>query len=124
MLRAWIERNETSVDFEVSIDERAEAYSVIAVRGEVDLHTAPKVQYAIERAAAAARAVVVDMSGIAFMDSTALSALMRSKNSLTEQGITLRLAAPSKPVDRIFSVTGFRDYFDIFPTREAAISAV
>jgi anti-sigma B factor antagonist len=110
------------MDFEVSIDEGAEAYSVIAVRGEVDLHTAPKVQYAIERAAAAARAVVVDMSGIAFMDSTALSALMRSKNALQEQGISLRLAAPSKAVDRIFSVTGFRDYFDIFPSRDAAIS--
>ena len=122
MLRAWIERNETGMDFEVSIDEGAEAYSVIPVRGEVDLHTAPKVQYAIERAAAAARAVVVDMSGIAFMDSTALSALMRSKNSLQEQGIPLRLAAPSKAVDRTFSVTGFRDYFDIFPSRDAAIS--
>jgi anti-sigma B factor antagonist len=117
-----MEGNETGMDFEVSIDEGAEAYSVIAVRGEVDLHTAPKVQYAIERAAAAARAVVVDMSGIAFMDSTALSALMRSKNSLQEQGIPLRLAAPSKAVDRIFSVTGFKDYFDIFPSRDAAIS--
>jgi anti-sigma B factor antagonist len=122
LLRAWMEGNETGMDFEVSIDEGAEAYSVIAVRGEVDLHTAPKVQYAIERAAAAARAVVMDMSGIAFMDSTALSALMRSKNSLKEQGIPLRLAAPSKAVDRIFSVTGFRDYFDIFPSRDAAIS--
>jgi anti-sigma B factor antagonist len=111
------------MDFEVSIDERAEAYSVIAVRGEVDLHTAPKIQYAIERAAGAAGAVVVDMSGIAFMDSTALSALMRSKNSLKEQGIPLRLASPSKAVERIFSVTGFTDYFDIFTSREAAISA-
>ena len=110
------------MDFEVSIDEGAEAYSVIAVRGEVDLHTAPKVQYAIERAAAAARAVVVDMSGIAFMDSTALSALVRSKDTLQEQGTSLRLAAPSRAVERIFSVTGFRDYFDIFPSRDAAIS--
>ena len=110
------------MDFEVSIDEHAEAYSVISIRGEVDLHTAPKVQYAIERAAGSDGAVVLDMAGVAFMDSTALSALMRSKNSLQEQGIPLRLAAPSKAVDRIFSVTGFRDYFDIFPSRDAAIS--
>ncbi len=60
------------MDFEVSIDEHAKAYSVIAVRGEVDLHTAPKVEYAIERAAQTDGAVVVDMSGVAFMDSTAL----------------------------------------------------
>ena len=39
-----MEGNETGMDFEVSIDEGAEAYSVIAVRGEVDLHTAPNGQ--------------------------------------------------------------------------------
>jgi anti-sigma B factor antagonist len=92
------------------------------VRGEIDLHTAPKVQYAIERAAQTNGAVIVDMSGVAFMDSTALSALVGCKDSLQEQGILLRLAAPSDAVERIFSITGFRDYFDIFPSREAAIS--
>jgi anti-sigma B factor antagonist len=55
------------------------------------------------------------------MDSTALSALMRSKDTLGQRGISLRLAAPSKAVERIFSVTGFQDYFDVFPSREAAI---
>ncbi len=111
------------MDFEVSIDEHADAYSVVAVRGEVDLHTAPKVEYAIERAAQTEGAVVVDMIGVAFMDSTALSALVRSKDSLQKQGTSLRLAAPSQAVERIFSVTGFRDYFDVFPSREAAIPA-
>ncbi len=124
------------MDFEVSIDEHAEAYSVVAVRGEVDLHTAPKVQYAIERASGTDRepdgetngepngvgAIVVDMSGVAFMDSTALSSLVRSKDTLERRGISLRLAAPSGAVERIFSVTGFRDYFDVFPSREAALS--
>ncbi len=109
------------MDVEVSIDEHAEAYSVIAVRGEVDLHTAPKVQYAIERAAGTNGAVILDMGDVAFMDSTALSALVRAKDTLQERGISLRLASPSKAVERIFSVTGFGDYFDIFPSREAAI---
>ena len=110
------------MEFEVSIDEHAEAYSVVAVRGEVDLHTAPKFQSAIERAGRTdGTTVIVDMSGVAFMDSTALSALVRCKDSLREQGTSLRLAAPSRAVQRIFSVTGFEDYFDIFPSREAAI---
>jgi anti-sigma B factor antagonist len=110
------------MDFEVSIDEHAETYSVVAVRGEVDLHTAPKFQQAVERAAESEGAVVVDMSGVAFMDSTALSALVRCKDALMERGVSMRLAAPSKAVDRIFSVTGFGDYFEVFPSREAAIS--
>jgi anti-sigma B factor antagonist len=112
-------------DFEVSIDEHAEGYSVIAVRGEMDLHNAPTFQYAIERAAKneGVGAVVVDMAEVTFMDSTALSALMRSKDALDQQEVSLRLAAPSGAVERIFSVTGFQDYFDIFSSREAAIPA-
>lgn len=113
------------MDFEVSIEEHAGSYSVVAVRGEVDIHTAPKVQYAIERAAGengGVSAVVVDMSGIAFMDSTALSTFMRAKDSLQEQGTSLRLTALSKAVERIFSVTGFGEYFEVFRSRRDAIS--
>jgi anti-sigma B factor antagonist len=90
----------------------------------MDLHTAPRFQYAVERAVESEgiSAVVVDLGDVAFMDSTALSALMRSQDTLGQQGISLRLAAPSKAVERIFSVTGFQDYFDIFPSREAAIA--
>ncbi|MBV9455666.1 MAG: STAS domain-containing protein [Rubrobacter sp.] len=109
------------MNFKASIDEHADAYSVVAVRGEVDLHTAPKVQYAIERGSEGVKAVIVDMSGIAFMDSTALSTLMRAKESLEERGVSLRLTTPSGAVKRIFAVTGFEDYFDIYPSREAAI---
>ena len=98
---------------------------MVAIRGEMDLHTSPKVQGAIERASEnnGVEAVVVDMSGIAFMDSTALSALVRSKDTLGKRSVALRLAAPSDAVARIFSVTGFHDFFDVFDSREAAISA-
>lgn len=113
------------MDFDVSIEEYAGAYSVISVRGEVDLHTAPKVQYAIERAAEneGADTVVVDMSGINFIDSTALSMLARARRSLEEKNISFRIASPSVAVERIFSITGFRDFFEIFPSREDAASA-
>ena len=89
----------------------------------MDLHTAPTFQHAIERAAGDVDAVVVDMGDVAFMDSTALSSLMRSKDTLDQKGVSLRLAAPSAAVERILSVTGFSDYFEIFPSREAAIPA-
>jgi anti-sigma B factor antagonist len=110
-------------DFEASIAEHAQGYSVVSVRGEMDLHSAPRFQYAIERAVENedVGAVVVDLGDVAFMDSTALSALMRCNDALGQRGISLRLAAPSRAVERIFSVTGFQDYFDVFPSREAAI---
>ncbi len=109
------------MDFKVSIDEHADTYSIVTVRGEVDLHTAPKVQYSIEKGSEGVEVVVVDLGGVAFMDSTALSTLMRAKEALEKKGSSLRLTAPSKAVERIFAVTGFGDYFDIYPSREAAV---
>ena len=109
------------MDFKVSIDEHADTYSVVAVYGEVDLHTAPKVQYAIERGSEGVKAVVVDMAGVEFMDSTALSTLMRAKEMLEKEGRSLRLTSPSGAVQRIFDVTGFGDYFEIYPSRKDAI---
>lgn len=110
------------MEFEISIDEHADDYSIISVHGEIDLHTAPKFQSAIERTARkGSKTVLVDMSGVAFMDSTALSALMRSKDALQERGASLHLVAPSGAVERIFNVTGFQDYFEIFPSREDAV---
>ncbi len=110
------------MDFEVNIVEHAESYSLVSVRGEIDLHSAPKVQHAVERGANGVEAVVVDMKDITFMDSTALSMFMRAKDELRERGISLRLAAPSEAVERLFGVTGFGEYFDVFPSREAAIA--
>ena len=53
----------------------------------MDLHTAPRVEYAIERAVEnkGVGAVVVDLGEVAFMDSTALSALMRSNDTLGQR---------------------------------------
>ena len=109
------------MDFKVSIDEHADAYSIVAVRGELDLHTAPKVQYAIERGAEGVETVVVDMADVAFMDSTALSTLMRAKETLEKDGTSIRLTTPSGAVQRIFDVTGFGDYFEIYASRKDAI---
>jgi anti-sigma B factor antagonist len=48
---------------------------------------------------------------------------MRAKDSLAKNETSLRLAALSKAVERIFSVTGFNEYFEVFETREDAICA-
>ena len=108
------------MDFEVNIVEHAGSYALVSVRGEIDLHSAPKVQHAVERGANDVEAVVIDMGDITFMDSTALSMLMRAKDDLAERSISLRLANPSEPVERLFGVTGFGEYFEVFPSREAA----
>jgi len=113
---------EAGLDFEVSIDEHVPGFSLLSVRGEIDLHTAPKLEDALGRVANdGSVVVVVDMSGIRFMDSTALSTFMRARDLLSGEGTSLRLVAPSHAVERLFTVTGFHDYFQIFASREEAM---
>jgi anti-sigma B factor antagonist len=114
--RGW----EEDISFEISIDEHAADYSVISVRGEVDLHSSPRLERAIERGSEGVKAVVVDMSDISFMDSTVLSAFMQAREELGERGISLRLVSPSSSVKRLFEITGLGDYFEVYPSREAA----
>jgi anti-sigma B factor antagonist len=109
------------LDFEVSIDEHMPGVSLLSVRGEVDLHTAPRLEEALERAATNGSVVVVDMSGIRFIDSTALATFLRARDQLSERNTSLRLVAPSQAVERLFTVTGFHDYFEVFATREEAL---
>lgn len=108
------------MDFEVSIDEHHSGYSVVSVRGEVDLNTSPRLHRAIERGAGRARPVVLETSGISFMDSTALSTFLQADEDLRERGVSLRIAAPSQAVERILGVTGLKERFEVYPTVEAA----
>jgi anti-sigma B factor antagonist len=104
--------------FKCYIEWEAE-HAVVVPRGEIDLQSAPEMQSCIEEAVSAVPLVILDMSGIEFMDSTALSVLIQARSRL-ENGHSMRLAAPSAAVKRILEVTGAGDYFEVYPTREAA----
>lgn len=110
------------MEFKCDIKEHNDTYSIILLQGEVDLHSVPKVQSAIEQGSREVKVVALDVTQVEFMDSTALSTLMRAKESLKQHDISLRLISPSPAVERIFEVTGFSNFFEIYPSTEAAIS--
>lgn len=83
---------------------------VLCVRGELDLSTAPD----LERELAGVRErrparVVVDLSRLAFMDSTGLGLIIRVERDMREEGIGLAVRGGSAQVRRLFEVTGVGD---------------
>jgi len=94
--------------------------SVIAPEGDLDLQTAPSLKWALldvqDR-------VVIDLAGVTFMDSTALSVLVAFKRSLGADG-ALAIACSQRPILRLLEVTGLDQAFDVFPSVEAAITFV
>jgi anti-anti-sigma factor len=84
----------------------------LVVAGEIDAHTAPTLAAAIE---AAGPTVRVDLSAVAFVDSSGLRVLIDAHQHLSEAGGALTIASPSDPVVRLFEISGVQDYLLIEP---------
>ncbi len=98
--------------------------SVIAFEGHLDLTSAPKLKWVlVEELGAGRRRVVLDLSLVTFMDSTALGVIVAIKRNLGADAV-LAVAAASPAVLRLFEITGLDRTFDLFPTVDAAVSSL
>ncbi|MFJ4862309.1 MULTISPECIES: STAS domain-containing protein [unclassified Streptomyces] len=90
--------------------------TVIHVAGEMDMDRAHVFRAELDAVIANASAgveVVVDLSGLAFCDSSGLNALLAARQHAEESGHHLRLAGPSPQVTRLLEITGTIDLFPI-----------
>jgi len=79
---------------------------IVEVVGEIDMATAPELSTAISAAAEGVERVVVDLTEVTFLDSSALNALVHSQRELADREIGLRLVSPSdRVVRRVFEIT-------------------
>ena len=78
----------------------------VAVSGEVDIETVGDLRTALAEAIATGdEAIDVDLTGVSFIDSTGLSALMEAKKTAAGRA-TVSLVAASHPVSRLLEITG------------------
>lgn len=98
--------------------------TVLEVGGEVDLHTAGRLaDRLIAMLDAGARTLVVDLSPLAFLDSTGLGALVTARNHARRNGAALRLVCVPERLLKIFRITGLHTAFEIYPTLAQALAA-
>ena len=96
----------------------------VTVAGELDLATAPQLRLALHRLVrAGVRNLLIDLSAVTFIDSTALSVLVATDRALPA-GAALVLVGPSSAVLRTISVAGLDGVFAIAATEEAALVAL
>ena len=91
--------------------------AVVTVRGEIDLYTAPQLEDVLRGASSASDAplVIVDLSGVRFMDSTGLGALVRARQRILDLGGRLTVASPSPQVRRLLDITGLAEVLSAGP---------
>ncbi len=107
-----------------TIEQLGDTY-VVTARGEVDAFTVPALRLELQRIAedAAIGVLVVDLFAVTFLDSSGLGAIVGALRRVRERGGALRIVRPQTPAARIFDLTGLAAVLDLYPTREAALSA-
>jgi len=112
-------------DLELS-DERLDGdVHVIAARGEIHLTTAPELGERLDEVlATGARSVILDLTDVAFIDSTGLGVLLNGLRKVAAAQGRLELVLANPTVLRLFEITRLEDTFDIHPTRAAALESV
>ena len=104
---------------------RGDRASVVAVIGEVDLHTEPLLTSRVnEELVRCPKALVLDLSGVSFLGSSGLAALVQIRERAGEQAVPLRLVSNSQAVIRPLVAAGLETMFDILADRDAALDGL
>jgi anti-sigma B factor antagonist len=110
-----------AVEFGLIDRDIDETTSVVAVQGELDLTTAPRLKWMLHDLLEAGRTrQVVDLTDTTFMDSTALGVLVGINRSLGE-GARLAIVCSRPNVLKIFELSGMDGVFTIVPTLDEAL---
>jgi anti-anti-sigma factor len=89
----------------------------IQVKGELDMAATPALTEAITGAEGVG-AITLDLSGVTFLDSSAIGALVASGREVGEAGRRLCIGARSDIVTRVLEITGLAEpseAFDVLP---------
>jgi anti-sigma B factor antagonist len=98
---------------------------VVAVRGDIDLYSAPDLRECLDELIAAGKTrVLVDLREASFIDSTTLGVLVGAIKRLRIHGGQLALACDDPSILRVFAITGLDEVIGVHPTREAGVAAL
>jgi anti-anti-sigma factor len=98
---------------------------VIAVDGEADMSTAVKFNESFFSAARSGmRRVVADLSGVQFIDTTMLNALVVGHRRMVRDHGSFAVVCSGPRVGRVLEITGLGQILAVFETREAALAHV
>jgi anti-sigma B factor antagonist len=98
---------------------------IIAVSGDLDLHTTRDLETHIDEILQAGghRPLIVDLSQVGFLDSTAIDLLLRTRSRLQDQGRQMMTVGQTLPAGRLFSLSAVDGVLGLLPSRDAAFAA-
>jgi anti-sigma B factor antagonist len=111
--------------FTVDAEDVDDRTRVLSATGEVHVSTAPELAEQLNAALAEGRTrIVLDFTGVEFIDSTGLSVLLNALRRLGRVDGALSLVCTNPTVLRLFEITRLDATFDIVATRDEALRHV
>jgi anti-sigma B factor antagonist len=108
----------TELSVSVSVEDReGDLRTVVRLVGEADVTTRALSEVLNAEAAKKPRLLLVDVSGLAFIDSAALHDIVRAARKLSADGCQLALVDPSPAVARILQLSALDQ---VIPVRVGA----
>jgi len=104
-----------------TVESDSEPYTLVELTGEADVTNSDALRDVLDaEAAKQPRTMIIDLSGLRFMDSSALHVILRANRVLDRQGGVLALASPREPVAKMLRLTAADQLIPVYPSvREA-----
>lgn len=104
---------------------RRDGATIACVKGEVDLSSAGRLATELGNSASDRATLIVDLSGVGYLDSAGLAVLDSAARDMAELKGTLRLVvAPESVVFRALEISGLSETIATFSNLDDAIAAV
>src|SRR5215212_1986782 len=108
-----LELLDTPPAFSVSPEQRG-TLSVLRILGDVDIATAPQLQEAVIAALErGATSMALDLSGVAYLDSIGLGALISARKRTAERGGTVYLIGVGDRIHRVLCLLSMEKIFQL-----------
>ncbi|KJS34253.1 MAG: anti-anti-sigma factor [Rhodospirillaceae bacterium BRH_c57] len=105
----------------VSVSNRGGAH-IVTLAGEIDLQTSPQVRDAVLDSLRQGGAVVIDMGGISYIDSSGVASLVEGFQVARRQGVAFILAAVSPAAMRVLQLARLDKVFAFQPDVDTALA--
>ena len=100
-----------------TVESDSEPYTLVELTGEADVTNSDALREVLDaEVAKQPRTMIIDLSGLRFMDSSALHVILRANRVMDRQGGVLALASPREPVAKMLRLTAADQLIPVYPT--------
>jgi anti-sigma B factor antagonist len=107
----------------IEIEPPRNGLTVVALAGELDLSTVPRLEGRLLSEAKGQGTVVVDLTRLTFIDSSGIRLLIQAHQAADGRAALRTVVADGSQVERVFAVAGIEEVLPVFLDREEAIGA-